>query len=390
MKAWAIAFVSLRRFFRDRGNILSVFLFPILLVLLLGSMQGGASNPRLGFYAEEPDELSDQLLAGFESIDGLVVVEHDSEGEAVRAVERGELEASLIVPSGYAASLQAGQDVELRYVSRTQEEELQGFNAAIQSVVARQSALLRTARFAEEQGVGSFAEAFAIAGAAQEALPPVAIDASVAGEPFALADLGQFDIYAQTMLVLFIFLTTLQGAAALVQSRRLGVTRRMISTPTTPRTVLLGEGLSRLVIALVQGLVVFLGTWVIFGVDWGNPLLAFLVVLIFALVSSGAAMLLGSVVSNDQQVGGLGTMIGLGFAALGGAMIPLAAFEFMSDTVWRVAHVTPHAWALEAFEELVAYDGGFAEIAVFLLILLGYAAIFFALGTWRLRAVLTR
>ncbi len=52
--------------------------------------------------------------------------------------------------------------------------------------------------------------------------------------------------------------------------------------------------------------------------------------------------------------------------------------------------MTPHAWALEAFEELVAYDGGFAEIAVFLLILLGYAAIFFALGTWRLRAVLTR
>lgn len=390
MKSVAIAGVSLRRFFRDRSNVFSVFLFPILLVLLLGSMQGGASNPRLGFHVETPDAFSTQLLEGLEGIDGLVVKELGSEEAAVRAVERGEIEAALMLPDGYAATLQSGGEVELRYVSRTQNEQLQGINTAIGSVVSQQSTILRTARFAEENGAGAFDEALAIATEAQMVLPPVEVVASTAGEPFALAGLGQFDIYAQTMLVLFIFLTTLQGAAALVQSRRLGVTRRMLSTPTPARTVLFGEGLSRLAIALVQGLVIFLGTWLIFGVDWGNPLLALVVLVVFALVSSGAAMLLGAVVSNDQQAGGLATMIGLGLAALGGAMFPLAVFELLSTTVWRVAHITPHAWALESFEELVGYGGGFGDIAGFLLILLGYAAVFFTLGTWRLRAILTR
>jgi ABC-2 type transport system permease protein len=389
MKALTIAAVSLRRFFRNRSNIFAVFLFPMLLVLLLGS-GGGTSTPRLGFHAETADELSAQLLEGLESIEGLAVTEFDSEDATVRAVERGEIEAALMVPAGYTSTLQSGGDVELRYVSRTQAGQFQGIDTAIGSVVGQQLTLLRTARFAEQQGAGSFGDALALAAEVQVTLPPVEVVATTAGEPFALTGLGPFDLYAQTMLVLFVFLTTLQGAAALVESRRLGVSRRMISTPTPARTVLLGEGLSRLAIALVQGLVVFVGTWLIFGVDWGDPLPAFIVLLVFAVVSSGAAMLLGAVASNDQQAGTLGTTIGLGLAALGGAMIPLVAFEFLSDTVWRVAHVTPHAWALESFEELVGYGGGFSEIAGFLLILLGYAAVFFTLGIWRLRVTLTR
>jgi hypothetical protein len=35
-------------------------------------------------------------------------------------------------------------------------------------------------------------------------------------------------------------------------------------------------------------------------------------------------------------------------------MIPLVQLKLLSDTVYNVAHVTPHAWALEAFQSLVA------------------------------------
>jgi ABC-2 type transport system permease protein len=71
-------------------------------------------------------------------------------------------------------------------------------------------------------------------------------------------------------------------------------------------------------------------------------------------------------------------------------MFPLAVFELLSDTVYRVAHVTPHAWALEAFQKLVAEDGRLADIWLFLLVLVGYAAVLGALAVWRLRRVLVR
>ncbi len=389
MKPLAIARVNLVRFFRDRSAVFSVFLLPMLIVLLLGAMQGGASVPKLGFVSTTEDPLTAELLGILESVDGLEVVEIDREDSAVRQVERGGLRAAVIVPAGYESQLRSGGDVEIRLVTRA-EQEVQGIGEVVDAAVTRQATLLRTARFAAQKGAGTFDEALTVAEMAQETLPPVSVVATIAGEPFVLAGLGQFDIYAQGMLVLFIFITTLNGAANLVQSRQLGVTRRMYSTPTPVRTMLAGEALSRFSIAMIQGAFIFIGTWLVFGVDWGSPIGSTLTIIAFALVSTSAAMLLGALVSNDQQAGGISTALGLGLAALGGCMFPLAVFEMLSDTVYRVAHVTPHAWALEAFQALVAEDAGVADIAGFLLILVGYAAVLGFLATWRLRKVLVR
>ena len=192
------------------------------------------------------------------------------------------------------------------------------------------------------------------------------------------------------MLLLFVFLTSLAGSSALIQTRRLGVARRMIATPTQVRNVLVGEGLGRFAVALVQGLFIMIGTWLIFGVDWGDPILATVILLLFSLVGSGAAMLMGAVFSNDEQAGGMGVLLGLGLAALGGCMMPLQVFELIAPGLYTVAHITPHAWGLEAFDSIVLSNGTFTDIAVFLLILVGYAVVFYALAIWRLRVVLTR
>jgi ABC-2 type transport system permease protein len=322
-------------------------------------------------------------------VDGFEVIEVDDEDSAVRQVERGGLRAAITVPAGYESTLRSGGDIEIRLVTRA-EQEVQGIGEVIDAVITRQATLLRTARFAEQTGAGTFDEALAVAEVTQEELPPVEVVASVAGEPFVLAGLGQFDVYAQGMLVLFMFITTLNGAVNLIQSRQLGVSRRMYSTPTAVPTMLAGEALSRFTIAIIQGVFIFVGTWLIFGVDWGSPLGSTLTIIAFALVSTAAAMLLGSVVSNEQQAGGLSTTLGLGLAALGGCMFPLAVFELLSDTVYRVAHVTPHAWALEAFQALVAEEARVVDIAGFLAVLVGYAAILGLLATWRLRKVLVR
>jgi ABC-2 type transport system permease protein len=389
MKAWAIARVNLVRYFRDRSSIFNVFVLPMLIVLLLGAMAGGSATPRLGFVALDEDALTTELVEGLQSVEGLEIVEIDNDESAVGRVERGDLQAAIILPAGYEQTLRSGGDADIRFVARA-EQQSQSITGVVSAAVTQQATLLRTARFVEVGDMGTFDEALAVAEQVQVELPPVEVAASTAGEPFALAGLGQFDIYAQGMLILFIFLTTLSGAANLLQTRQLGVSRRMYSTPTTVRTMLAGEAMGRFTIALIQGGFIFVGTWLMFGVDWGDPFSAILTILVFAAVSSGAAMLLGALASNDQQAGGIATAVGLGFAALGGAMIPLAAFELLSDTVYQVAHVTPHAWALEAFLTLAAENGGIGDIAGFLLILVGYAALFFVLATWRLRTVLVR
>ena len=59
------------------------------------------------------------------------------------------------------------------------------------------------------------------------------------GETLFGEETGTFDRGASTQLLLFVFLNSLTGAIGLIETRRLGVSRRMLSTPTPTRTILI-------------------------------------------------------------------------------------------------------------------------------------------------------
>ena len=46
----------------------------------------------------------------------------------------------------------------------------------------------------------------------------------------------------------------------------------MLSTPTSTSTIVLGEGSGRWAVAMVQGLYIVLVTFLMFRVDWGDPI----------------------------------------------------------------------------------------------------------------------
>jgi ABC-2 type transport system permease protein len=95
---------------------------------------------------------------------------------------------------------------------------------------------------------------------------------------------------------------------------------------------------------------------------------------------------MGAIFDNDQQAGSVGVFLGLGLAALGGCMVPL---EIFPDTMVKIAHLTPHAWALDGFSELIRRGGNLASVVSELAVLAGFAAVLLALGTWQLRKTLT-
>ena len=387
MKAFAIASTNLRRLFRQRSNIFFVIIFPMLLILLLGSTFGGGFTPAVGVVDREIGPLGEELVASLEELEDINIKRYSSEGDLVDAVERDRVEAGLVIPKGYDAALRAGDDIVLRLFVRPGSF---GQRVTVEAAVGQQSMLIRAARFAQSQGVESLDEA--LEGAAQMAaqvaagVSGVQVRTTSAGSSSTSKDRGKFDEGASTQLLLFIFITSLTGSVALIETRRLGVARRMFSTPTAARTILAGEALGRFGVALAQGLIIMFGSALIFGVNWGNPAGAALILIIFSLVGAGAGMLLGSVFSNDQQAGSVALLLGLGLAALGGSMAPLEVFP---DTMRTIAHVTPHAWGNDAFNDLVLRRGGVTDILRELGVLAAFAVVLLALATWRLRRAIT-
>ena len=178
-------------------------------------------------------------------------------------------------------------------------------------------------------------------------------------------------------------------AAPLVRqeiAKRLGLSERILSTPTSAGTIIAGETMGRVMIGAIQAAVIIIGSAVLFGVRWGQPAGVIAVVLLFDLVGAGAGILLGTLFRNEQQATGVSLLAGLGLAALGGCMVPLEVF---SRSMKTIAHVTPHAWANDAFAKLVAHHAPVTALARQLGVLAGFAAVLLALATWRLRRVLT-
>jgi ABC-2 type transport system permease protein len=161
----------------------------------------------------------------------------------------------------------------------------------------------------------------------------------------------------------------------------------MLSTPTSLGSIVVGESFGRWAVAMVQGVYIMVLTLVLFQVNWGDPVGALLLLVVFSATGAGAGILLGSSFDNDQQAQGISIVLSLGLAALGGAMLPA---ELFSPTMQRVAHATPHAWALDGFAELVRHGGTTIDILPELGVLSLYALVLLLLAAWRLRLAITR
>jgi len=386
MKVLAIAGSNVRRMLRERSNIFFVFIFPLALILLIGAQFGGDVDPVIGLYQADNDQLAVAVAEAVESEDTLEVIRYGNEEELVSAVERGSAQAGLFLPAGMDQKVEAGEQLEIGFVSRPD-----GFGPQVQQVIGAAVSEVMTpvtaAQFAMEKTGASFDEALAVARTQQAAAPGLGTEVTAVGEALFPTTLGRFDLGASSQLILFVFLTALAGSAALILSRQLGISRRMLSTPTSTGTIVIGEGTGRWAVAMVQGLYIVLATFLIFRVDWGDPLGALLILITFSAVGAGAGMLMGAVFSNDAQASGIGVVLSLGLAALGGCMLPV---ELFSPTMQKVAHITPHAWALDGFAELVRRDGTVMDILPELGVLIAYAVVLLVLASWRLRVVLTR
>lgn len=385
-KILAIASSNVRRLLRERSNIFFVFIFPIALILLIGAQFGGDFAPGVGVFQADDDPLADAITEEIRSEDSLAVTGFESSDELTEAVERGTVQAGVAIPAGVSGLAEAGTQVEVEFLARPD-----GAGPQLQSIVSAAVARVMTpvaaAQFGAEKTESSFDEALTLARSQTALAPGLEMETTAVGDALFPSTLGRFDLGAAQQLVLFTFLTALAGSAALILTRKLGVSRRMLSTPTSTGTIVSGEGAGRWAVAMVQGLYIIAVTYLLFRVDWGDPLGALLILVAFSAVGAGAGMLMGAVFSNDQQAGGIGVVVSLGLAALGGCMLPI---ELFSPTMTRVAHLTPHAWALDGFAELVRRDGTVADILPELGVLTVYAAVLLVLAGWRLRQVLTR
>ncbi|MDQ6842182.1 MAG: ABC transporter permease [Actinomycetota bacterium] len=385
MKALTIAGTDLRRFLRWRANLFFVFVLPMMIILLLGAAFG-SNKARIGVLGGNSGRLAAQLVASLRAAPSIELSRYGRVGDLQQAVSHGTVDAGIAIPSVYDSNLASGGSVSVSYFARP-DSVAQQLRATVQSVVAAQARVLAVAQLIRRSQNASFTPALARAQALARATPPVEVALRAPGGGPYTTGSSRFSGGASTQLLLFIFLNSLTGASWLIETRRLGIARRVLSTPTRPATLIAGQLLGRLAIALFQALIIVLGSLLLFGVHWGDPLGTAAVILSFSLAATGAAMLLGSMFSSEQQSAPVALLLGLGLAALGGSMAPLEVFP---KTARLIAHVTPHAWANEAFSKLLQHGRGLVSVLPDVGVLFGFALVAITAAIWQLRRAITQ
>lgn len=359
MKIFSLARQDLLLMMRDRSSIFWVFIAPFLWVGLFGQMAGGGSDAsqiriNLTVYLQEESRPAERLVEflGAENFD-LKVVRPDELDEApAPGSEDGPLRA-LIVPAGFAAALEAREEVQLPFHKKG--------DANAQASFAADLAVHRAVvRLLADEALGGMDPA-------QDLVKLKSSWAGVRKVPTG------YDQLIPGYLVMFAFMSTLiYGAAGLTEERRKGLLARLGTAPVSRTELILGKLAGRGLIAAVQTSIFLLMGATFFRVDWSHSPLGLAVVLLAIILCASAFGLLGGTLfKSPEAAAGVGVVLSLVMSALGGCWWPA---ELMPRWIQTASHIFPTAWAVEGLHQIISWKGGMADVALPSLVLCLFAA----------------
>jgi ABC-2 type transport system permease protein len=363
----AIAGTNWRRASKDRRAPLTILVLPVLIMIVVGTVFGVDSRDPVGLVDGDHGHRSAQLRTLLEGSD-LRVRTYANEGDMRAALRRARVLAGVIVPAGYTKALDAGRSAQVRAVSQPGRSESAVLRARVARAVNQQSLAVLTER---------------ATGRRLDAVSSRSFQTRYGRAP---SDVSPFSYTAPSNLVLFVILTSLVFGSGFVSSRQLGTVRRMLATPTPARAIVLGQALTAVVVGLVQAIGLFAIGALFFRVHWGDPLACALLILLLAVVGAAVQLMMATAARTPEQAIAVAVPLGIAFGMLGGCMWPL---EAVSPGMRAVGHLTPNAWAMDAWVRLVFGRAGLGGVQRQLLALAAFAVVLFPLATWRLRRVVT-
>ncbi len=195
----------------------------------------------------------------------------------------------------------------------------------------------------------------------------------------------RYQLLVPSYLVMFAFFLVLTVGWLFVAERRQGTMTRLAAAPVARWQVLTGKLLPCLVLSLFQGFFILAAGRLIFDMNWGaDPLWLVPLVAATSLAAMGLAMLIAAVAKTETQVAIYGTLLVLVLAGLSGCLMGDRAL--MPEQMQELSRITPHAWALDAYRELLTVpEPNLHAVGVACGVLAGFGAGFLALAWGFLR-----
>jgi len=358
---------DLKLFLSDKRSMLLTFLLPIILISLFAFAFGGIggnSDPapkKLLITDMDQSTSSKEIIAQLDSLDGLTVI-HKTMEEAKERISKGKSAAVLIFHPGFEKAISSGEElpVELMY-DQAQEIEIGMLQpvliGTVMSAIGKQRVTSNISGFLDKN-YGYLGDAVTdkimkdIQGEENDPMSQMGVSelkmTSIVGDKKD-ANLGLIQAVAGTAILMLLFSVAGIGTSILEEKEN-GTLNRLMYSPLKSNAILYGKMLFTFVIALVQLIVMFLFSWIAFGLDITTNLPALILMIIatgFAVSSFG--IFLAAIAKTRQQARSLSTLIILTMSAIGGSMIPLFV---MPAIMQKIAVFSVNYWGIQGFYDI--------------------------------------
>jgi ABC-2 type transport system permease protein len=414
----SIAWKDLLILARDRNALVGAFVLPIVFIVVylgvfgLSSSGGdrdegtGTETKRVALAVVNDDPEGPTALSLIEDLGrhANVAVTELTEDDARAKLATHEIERMLLIPAGFSEAVAAGRRGELRLVNNsldpgTNEAVLMAVTGVTRTMSLEQQIVTSLERLAAMQRASASFDpetsaelAVPIARRQFEASRDRPLVVVTASQPASLGGEEQVQVTGVQLgvpgfAVLFIFLTAQYTARSIYDEKKAGTFRRLLAAPLGKWPMLTGKLIPNFVLVLAQVVVLFAAGMFLLplmGLDalrLGNDVPALvLLVLSIALCCTTLGILIAAIARTEAQIGGIAALVLWVLAFLGGAFIPLF---LINESMATLGQVTPHYWAVTGFYDLLTRGQGLTSVLDSIVILLGFSAAFFLVGTWR-------
>ncbi|MFD3450431.1 ABC transporter permease [Microbacteriaceae bacterium 4G12] len=401
MKSFIIAWKDFKIRFKDRRGFLLMIFMPLLLTAILGSALGKAMDgddlPKtvIGYYQDGEDPLADtfrkDVLGGKALRDFVTVKTVSSEEQLKTMLKGGKIDAGIIIPAKWSDNLREGKLQEAKLLTdpgksiqaSIAQSVLLSFSERVTSVALSTNVVVTDVAKSVPVTTGQI-NIGAVAKEISDELQQIASsnEKIVKDETIGKKSVTATQYYAAGMGAMFLLFNATVGAKMILSERSSETLARLLSTPTSAWSVLVGKFLGTLLFSCIQFLLFLAGTHYGFGVDWGDNLAQLLAVgASYAVCVSGLSMILAALIHTEKTadiVSGVGVQV---LSLLGGSMFPIYAFP---DAVQKIANIAPNKWALTSFLDIMA-GTSWSALWPAILILLTIGLMSVTVGTWRLK-----
>ena len=344
---------NLRSFIRDRAALFWTLAFPILFVILFGTIFSGGGTPsyELGWVDEDGSPAAAELRAGFER-SGVITFHDGSRDAELAAMRAGDVDGVVVVPAGLGAAFGSGRP---------------GASVTVYTDPSRTNTA---------QAITSIANAVTMAtNLALSGKPPIV---GVDARSLQTDQLSNVSYFVPSILAMALMQLGVFAAIPLVQQREKLILKRLNATPL-PRWTLVGSNVVvRLVIAAAQtALIVGIGIQLL-GVEVVGSWPAIIgLVGVGALTFVSIGYVIASFARTEEAANGMTSIVQFPLMFLSGIFFPL---EIMPDWLRSVATFMPLTYLGDALRQVMVGGAPFVPLGVDLAVLAGWLVVCLAIS----------